>query len=141
VVQFPDQTDGERITSAVSLTRLPSLIERVREGESRPDVSGGPVVARSSGDPSPYDGLPADTRRAVRADVDVVYEETDEGIRKVVDGPAGTRSRTLPATEWESTVEGVASRVDLTDRSVARGRTGGSVDDATERRLEQLGYR
>lgn len=142
VVRFPGQTDGETITRPTSLTRLPSLVERVRNGESRPDVSGGPVVARSSGDPSPYDDVPAETRRAMERDVDVVYEETDEGVRKVVDGPVGTRAQTLSATsEWTTTSETPADRVDLVDRSVERGRADRAVDDATERRLEQLGYR
>lgn len=155
VVKYPGQQRARRVTDPVSLTEFPAVVEAVRGGRAAdtpdPFVSGGPVVAvasepdaeflerlRDAGvDTSPFEG-----------DVEVVYEPADDGaVRKRMrwgDECATVRvpdaHTVVPVADTDEDV--VQSTFESFDRAdVADCGAADSVDEATKRRLDQLGYR
>lgn len=151
VVRPPGGADGRRVASPASLTQFPTAVDRSLDDEWTPETfcPDGPVVASSHGLEEPME------ERASRycedlwrfnGDARAVYHEDGDAVRKDVTwrSEAATvrcwDAKTSRATETDDAAARVATAFeDRSSRSVRLSETG-SVDRATQRRLEELGY-
>jgi len=152
LVKFPGQNREERVFEAASLTQFPSVAESVVEGTDNHDafVPDGPVVASSHGLEEPME------ERAQRYSGD--FHRFNGDARAVYGGEATGVTKWLSWREKRATVrvneakssykssdddEGQVDEVfdGFADLGV-RDDSGGldDVDDATQQRLEDLGY-
>jgi arylsulfatase A-like enzyme len=148
VVKYPDQSDGERVESPVSLTAIPSEIRGVLKGKRR-RFDTHRVLARTQGlkdvqlarlqevgvNTDPFSG-----------DVDVLYEAEDIEITKYLRwGDVTTAERCIDAQvsygidgEQPERLAEVVGELELAEVSSTVDR---EVTKSTKARLEKLGYR
>ena len=157
VVRFPGRSEGGRVSDAATLTRFPSVVERVLDGGCERDgfVPDGPVVVTS--DLDRQFETPLKNYDAYREELDTslfsgtaraVYRNRDgAGVRKFVqwgDAEAvvdiGDAQNAMARADLGGAVAEVAWAFDALDSRAVRESTGGDVDDDTRRRLEDLGY-
>ncbi|MEZ3115641.1 sulfatase-like hydrolase/transferase [Halobaculum sp. MBLA0147] len=152
VVRPPGGTDGDRVESAATLTRFPTAVERLLADEWTRDVfcPDGLVVASSHGLEEPME------ERASRycgdlwrfnGDARAVYSDDGDAVRKDVTW----RSEAATVRCWDAKTGRRVEETDAAERvgsvfdereslGVRTGDGGGPVDEATQRRLEDLGY-
>ncbi len=146
LVRPPGGRDGERVTEPASLTRFPTVVRRTLNGGDGSFVPDDPVVVSSHGLEEPME------ERATRytgelyrfnGDCRAVYEANNGLVEKHV-GWRDERCRVTVAdakTSWRNGDSGTVDEQldDVSDVGV-RTETDGEVDDATQQRLEELGY-
>lgn len=158
VVKAPDQRSGETISTPVSLTRFPAVVAACLDGAAASFCSDEPVVAAAtSGRLYEYVMAQEEWRIGPYLEVldetlftgtaRVVYRERDDHIRKYItwgDDAATVRITDPTTSERISTtgraeVEAVFDQITDADvRSTYADPAG--IDDATLRRLRNLGY-
>ncbi len=153
VVRAPGQREGERVSEVASLTRFPAAVRALLDDELRDDafVPDGPVVASSHGLEEPMEERAArycDDLWRFNGDARAVYRDEDGFVRKDVtwrDEAASILVCDAKASSKTGT-DGARDRVEsafaaIEDRGVRDESEGlGDVDEATQKRLEDLGY-
>lgn len=151
IISHPGQNSGDTVEFPVSLTSIPRAIIQAVEGEPDPDVlTELPVVARTQGMLEPQREQLREAGinlQQVVGDSDVLYEAHGEEVRKQMrweDETAtvncvGASTRYSASKTENEQLKTVFDRFE--DVGIRDDSTTGKVDEVTERRLEDLGYR
>jgi arylsulfatase len=157
IVRFPGQGEGERVSSAATLTQFPSVVKRVLNGRCERDgfVPDDLVVATSDLDRQFETSLK--NYDAYRDEFDTslfsgtaraVYKDRDgAGVRKFIqwgDDEAvvdiGDAQSMMTRVDLKGAAAEVTSAFDTLSSQAVRESAGDDVDNDTRRRLEDLGY-
>ncbi|GAD53520.1 choline-sulfatase [Halarchaeum acidiphilum MH1-52-1] len=153
LAHFPGETDRSVVSDVASLTRFPSVVEAVVDGDSDPErrfIPENHAIVSSHGLEEPMENRArryVDDLYRFNGDARAVYEGSGDDVSKYVSWR--NRRATVLSHDAKSSyrrTEDDEGRVDatfdqFTDRGV-REDSGGmdDVDDATKQRLEDLGY-
>jgi hypothetical protein len=157
VVRVPGQTEGRRVEEPASLTRFPAAVRALLDGELDHDafVPEGPVVASSHGLEEPMEERAREYCEDLwrfNGDARAVYRTSSVGddgtVRKDVTWREEAASVLVYDAKAASTTDGEGARERVADgfgtvedvgvREESEGL--GDVDEATQKRLEDLGY-
>lgn len=153
VVRAPGQRESQRVSETVSLTQFPETVLALLEGDWEDDafVIEGPVVASSHGLEEPMEERArkycGDLWR-FNGDARAVYRDEEDFVRKDMTWREEAASVLVCDAKAASKTSGNDARdqvnsafTDIVDRGVRNESEGiGDVDEATQKRLEDLGY-
>jgi arylsulfatase A-like enzyme len=153
IVRAPEQEEANWISEVASLTRFPTAVRTALDDGWEDDafVPDGPVVASSHGLEEPMEERASrycDDLWRFNGDARAVYHDEDEFVRKDVTWRDEAASILVCDAKASSKVENgdAGQRVDaayesIEDRGVRDESEGiGDIDEATQKRLEDLGY-